>query len=80
MGFGLSLTSLGATLEHISDPLYLLPADFENGAGHARYHALREGVGHLAMIGAVLVPAAEVGAEHQVIGVHPRLEEIHRTR
>ena len=41
-GFALGLVSLTITASHIGDPLYTLIAEFEAGATHAWYHALRE--------------------------------------
>ena len=52
-GFIVGLTSLWATFSRISDPNYLLPATFENGLSHARYHALREVFGNIAAMGVV---------------------------
>jgi hypothetical protein len=53
-GFGIGLTSLWATFSHIGDPHYLVLPEFENGRGHAKYHALREIFGSFAAMGAVL--------------------------
>jgi Ca2+/Na+ antiporter len=53
-GFLVGLTSLWATFSHISDPNYLLLSSYDNGPGHARYHALREVFGSLAAMAVVL--------------------------
>jgi hypothetical protein len=54
IGFLVGLTSLWSTFSHISNPNYLLPAIYDNGPGHARYHALREVFGDLAAMAVVL--------------------------
>ena len=53
-GFAIGLTSLSATFSHIGDPNYLVQPEFENGQTHAWYHALREAVGNVAAMAAVL--------------------------
>lgn len=55
LGFLIGLGSLGSTFDHIGDPAYLVTAAFDGGQAHAWYHALREGFGDMAAIGAILM-------------------------
>lgn len=43
------------TLQHISDPNFLLVAAFEDGASHARYHVFREAGGDVAAMAVLLI-------------------------
>ena len=54
IGFVIGLESLYATFTHIGDQSYLLLPEFENGQTHAWYHALREALGDVGAIVAVL--------------------------
>ena len=47
--------SLRSTFRHIGDPLFTVSPEMFGGAEHSWYHALREGVGDVATIVALLV-------------------------
>jgi hypothetical protein len=54
LGFLVGLNSLLPTFGHIGDPAYLVSADFGGGPHHSWYHALREGMGDIAKLVAIL--------------------------
>lgn len=55
IGLFIGLESLRATFSHIGDPLFTLPPEFGGGTKHAWYHVLREFMGDVATITAILV-------------------------
>jgi len=54
-GLAIGIESLRATFTHIGDPLYTLPEAFSGGTTHAWYHALREAMGDVGTIVALLL-------------------------
>lgn len=54
LGFLVGLFSLLPTFGHIGDPAYLATAGFGGGQHHTWYHALREGMGDVAKLVAIL--------------------------
>ena len=62
IGFALGLVSLIITAGHIGDPLYTLIPEFEDGATHAWYHALREVSGDI--VAMIVILAVIFGAAH----------------
>ena len=54
-GIAIGLESLRATFTHIGDPLFTLPETFGGGTTHAWYHALREAMGDIGTIAALVL-------------------------
>lgn len=54
-GLAVGLESLRATFTHIGDPLFTLPETFAGGTTHAWYHALREAMGDVGTIAALVL-------------------------
>ncbi len=55
VGLAIGLESLMATFSHIGDPLFTLQPEFGGGTEHSWYHALREAVGDVGAIAAMLL-------------------------
>jgi|AP95_1055475.scaffolds.fasta_scaffold32849_3 hypothetical protein len=54
VGFLVGWESFYQTFNHIGDPLFTLPEEFGGGTTHAWYHALRELMGDVATVTAIL--------------------------
>lgn len=55
VGLLIGLESLRATFSHIGDPQFTLPETFGGGTTHAWYHALREAMGDIGTIAALVL-------------------------
>ena len=55
LGFLVGLGSVAATFGHIGDPAFTARPDFDGGAAHPWYHALREAFGDIAAMAAILL-------------------------
>lgn len=55
VGLLIGLESLRATFTHVGDPQFTLPETFGGGTTHAWYHALREAMGDIGTIAALVL-------------------------